>query len=77
MYVQRIKQMLDNFESTGGYGEGYSDSVIDVKRDMRSINEYPFPIFPVLSIDRLFIRFHRVSVPARRSVLQCGERKTR
>jgi len=31
MYVQRIKQMLDSFESTDSYGEGYSDSVIDAK----------------------------------------------
>lgn len=39
--------------------------MIDAKRDMRSINEYPFPIFPVLSVDRLFIRLHRVSATTR------------
>jgi len=70
MYVQRIKQMLDSFESTDGYGERYSDSVIDAKWDMRSINEYPFPIFS-LSVDTLFIGFI-VSRP--QHVARCEER---
>jgi len=68
VYVQRIKQMLDNFESTDGYGKGYSDSVIDAKWDMRSINIRYIRI-SVSDISRivyrLFIRFYRVRHVAR------------